>query len=173
VITAKQRLRALLTGREAVPEGFTGRLQPGERVIADAETRGGVVLATDGGLWVDDDFTFWHQISKATWAGGSLELVVADDVERWAGDVVLLADRPVRRVRLTEPGKVPEIVHRRVTGSIRSREHHDLPGGGAWFVQRRVGGAIELQVRPDPGTDPDAVRILAEGLSEKLRTVRP
>jgi len=99
--------------------------------------------------------------------------VVADDVERWAGDVVLLADRPVRRVRLTEPGKVPETVQRRVTGSIRSREHHELPGGGAWFVQRRVGGAIELQVRPDPGTDPDAVRTLAEGLSEKLRTVRP
>ena len=29
------RLRALLTGREPVPEGFTGTLDDGERVIAD------------------------------------------------------------------------------------------------------------------------------------------
>ena len=66
---------------------------------------------------------------------------------------VLLADRPARRFRLAEPGRVPEVVHARVEGSIRSRHHRDLPGGGAWFVQRKVAGrdGTVLQVRPDPG----------------------
>jgi hypothetical protein len=52
------------------------------------------------------------------------------------------------------------VVHERVTGSIKSRHHRDLPGGGAWFVQRKVAGrdGILLQVRPDPGTDDAALR---------------
>ena len=51
---------------------------------------------------------------------------------------------------------MPEVVHARVEGSIRSRHHRDLPGGGAWFVQRKIAGrdGTVLQVRPDPGTDP-------------------
>jgi hypothetical protein len=41
-------------------------------------------------------------------------------------------------------------------------------------VQRSVAGrdGIVLQVRPDPGTDRDAVRSLAEQVAERVRKVR-
>jgi len=62
-------------------------------------------------------------------------------------------------------------VHKRVTGSIRSRHHRDLPGGGAWFVQRAVPGrdGLVLQVRPDQGTAPEAVRRVAGEVAVRLR----
>ena len=167
----RRRLAAVLTGREALPAGFPGTLATGERVLADgAGPRGRIVVCTDLGLWVDDEFVPWHLVSRATWAGGALEVVAADVVDELAGGVVVLADRPPRRLPLAEPGRVPETVHRRVTGAIRSRSHVDLPGGGgAWFVQRRVGATATTQVRADPGTDPDALRTLATGVGEKLR----
>lgn len=172
-VSFRRRLASLLTGREAVPEQFTGTLDAAERVLADAAApRGYVVLATDVGLWLDDHRIPWHLVSKATWQAGALEVVEATEVlgpDELPGGVVVLADRPVRRVPLVVPGRVPETVHRRVTGSIRAREHVDVPsGGGVWFVQRRVGGRVLTQVRPDPGTDPDAVRVLAEGVGERL-----
>jgi hypothetical protein len=65
---------------------------------------------------------------------------------------------------------VPEIVHTRVTGSIRSRHYRDLPGGGAWFVQRKVPGrdGVVLQVRADPGTDEATVHRLAAEVSRRM-----
>lgn len=175
------RLGALLTGREPIPEGFTGALDGGERVIADGRgPRGSIVLATDLGLWLPPAASGegahripWHLVTKATWASGALEVVGADEVEELAGGVVVLADRAPRRVPLTEPRRVPETVHHRVTGAVKDSQHHDLGEGGAWFVQRRVPGAgIVLQVRPDPGTDPEVVRSVAAGVGEKLRDAR-
>ncbi len=167
------RLTALLTGRELTPEGFTGTLDPDERVLADSRTRRGeVVLATDVGLWVGEQRVPWHLVSKATWAGGALEVIEASEVEHLAGGVVLLADADPRRLPLPDPGRIPETVHRRVTDAIRSSQHHDLPSGGAWFVQRRTPAGMVLQVRPDPGTDPDEVRTLAAGVGEKLGRAR-
>jgi hypothetical protein len=167
------RVAALLTGRELTPEGFTGTLAPDERVLADSRTRHGeVVLATDRGLWNGDRRVPWHLVTKATWAGGALEVVESHEVEHLEGGVVLLADAEPRRLPLPDPGKVPETVHRRVTAAIRSRQHHDLPSGGAWFVQRRTPAGVVLHVRPDPGTDPDEIRILAAGVGEKLGRAR-
>jgi hypothetical protein len=174
----RERLTALLTGREPVPEGFTGSLDEGERVIADGQgPRGSVVLATDLGLWLPPAASgeaarriTWHLVTKATWAGGALEVVEAEEAEELAGGVVVLADRAPRRVPLTTPGKLPETVHRRVTAAVKDSQHHDIGAGGAWFVQRRVPGVgIVLHVRPDPGTDPDDVRTVAAGVGEKLR----
>jgi hypothetical protein len=172
------RLSALLTGREPIPEGFAGTLDEGERVIADARgPRGSIVLATDLGLWLPPAASgdgarrvAWHLVTKATWASGALEVVEADEVEELAGGVVVLADRAPRRVPLAEPGRVPETVQQRVTAAVKDSQHHDLGDGGAWFVQRRVPGAgIVLHVRPDPGTDPEVVRTVAAGVGEKLR----
>jgi hypothetical protein len=61
-------------------------------------------------------------------------------------------------------------VHARVEGTIRSRHHRSLPGGGAWFVQRRVPGrdGVLLQVRADPGTDEAAVRQVAGTVAATL-----
>lgn len=167
------RIAALLTGREITPEGFGGTLAPDERVLADSRTRRGeVVLATDRGLWVDEHRVPWHLVSKATWASGALEVVEAREVEQLEGGVVVLADAEPRRLPLPDPGRIPETVHRRVTGAIHSRQHHDLPSGGAWFVQRRTPDGVVLHVRPDPGTDPDEVRTLAAGVGEKLGRAR-
>jgi hypothetical protein len=163
-----------LLRRPALPEGVV--LEPDEHVIATAEVAGGgQVVATSRGLWLvpsDDEpeRLRWHLISKATWEGGTLRVIPARELEDVAG-AVLIADETPLRVRLAEPGRVPETVHRRVTGSIKTRHHRDLPGGGAWFVQRTVAGrdGIVLQVRADPGTDADAVRRVAGEVARRLR----
>lgn len=171
-------LRKLLGG-DGLPEGFAGRLEPDERVLATARTAQGThLVVTSWGLWVPDDAGArrigWHLVSRAVWKGGALAVVEAEEVgtvgEPGAG-VVLLADLPARRFRLAEPGRVPEAVQSRVEGSIRSRHRRDLPGGGAWFVQRKVPGrdGTVLQVRPDAGTDPAAVAPFAADVARSLR----
>jgi len=164
-------LQRLLSG---VPKGFTGELERDETVGAAATVRGGGhLLATSLGLWVPEPEgprrIGWHLVSKATWGGGALEIVEAEEVGE-AGTAVLLADLRPRRYVVEAPGKLPQAVHRRVTGSIRSRHHRELPGGGAWFVQRKLPGrdGTVLQVRPDPGTDVELVREIAAEVAAKM-----
>lgn len=156
-----------MLGRDDLPADFSGRLEPDERVLASAAlTDGGHLVVTSWGLWLPEGDGVrrvgWHLVSKAEWGDGSIRLVEAEEREQLGG-AVLLADRAPRRLRLADPGRVPEAVHERVTSSIRSRHHRDLPGGGAWFVQRRIAGrdGFVLQVRPDPGTDVAAARQVA------------
>lgn len=160
---------------DGTPPGFTGTLEKDEGVVVAAEVRGGGhLVVTSLGLWVPADDgprrIGWHLLSKVTWGDGVLVVVEADETGE-AGDAVLLTDRAPRRYPLPDPGKLPQAVHRRVTGSIRSRHHRELPGGGAWFVQRKVPGrdGIVLQVRADPGTDADAVRAVAAEVAIKIR----
>jgi hypothetical protein len=133
---------------------------------------GEVVLVTPLGIWLPENRRLgWHLVSKASWAAGVLTLVEADE-QGTLGDAVLLVDRPPRPLALAEPGSIPEIVHLRVTGSIKARHRVEVPGGGAWLLSRAVPGrdGVVLQVRPDPGTDietlrgalPDAVGALKE-----------
>ena len=175
----RDALRRLLRG-DGLPDGFPGRLEPEERVLAMTSTAdGGHLVVTSWGLWIPDGDGVrrvgWHLVSRASWRNGALAVVEADEVEEIAsGDgprAVLLADRPARRFRLTEPDRVPEVVHARVEGSFRSRHHRDLPGGGAWFVQRKIAGrdGTVLQVRPDPGTDKALVAALAADVARSLR----
>jgi hypothetical protein len=180
VTALRDALRRILRG-DGLPDGFPGRLEAEERVLATASTAdGGHLVVTSWGLWIPDGGdgvrrVGWHLVSRASWRNGSLALVEADEVEEiGSGDgprAVLLADRPARRFRLTEPDRVPEVVHARVEGSFRSRHHRDLPGGGAWFVQRKIAGrdGTVLQVRPDPGTDPALVAALAADVARSLR----
>ena len=158
------RLLRRLLGREEVPAELAGRLASDERVLAGAELgAGGHLVVTSRGLWLPSDegvrLVGWHLVSKASWQSGVLTVVEAEETET-IGGAVLLTDLPPLRLRLAEPGRVPETVHARVEGSIRTRHHRDLPGGGAWFVQRKVPGrdGIVLHVRPDPGTDQAALR---------------
>lgn len=168
-----QAVRKML-GRDDLPAGFTGSLEADERVLAGAALAGGGhIVVTSWGLWVPDGETHrrigWHLVSRATWGDGALLLIEADEQEVLGG-AVLLADRAPQRLRLAQPGGVPAAVHERVTSSIRTRHHRDLPGGGVWFVQRKVPGrdGFVLQVRPDPGTDPAAVRQLATDVAAGL-----
>lgn len=160
-----------------VPEGFSGKLEDGEHVLGSAPVAGGGhLVATSHGLWLPDEEgarrVGWHLISKATWGSGALTIIEADE-EGTAGEAVLLADRPPRRFVLEQPGTVPRVVQARVTGSIRARHHHDLPGGGAWFVHRAVpGGSVVLQVRSDPGTDPEALHRMAAEVAARIRDAR-
>jgi hypothetical protein len=160
---------------DGTPPDFTGTLEADESVASAAELRaGGHLVATSLGLWVPTDDgprrIGWHLLSKVTWSDGELVVIEADEVGE-AGDAVLLKDRAPSRYALVDPGRLPQAVHRRVTGSIRSRHHRDLPGGGAWFVQRKVPGrdGIVLQVRADPGTDQDSVRAVAAEVAAKIR----
>lgn len=153
-----------LLGREELPPGFDGHLDADERVLATAPLpHGGHVVVTTLGIWLPEPSgarrVGWHHISKATWSSGTIGLAEADEVDTIEG-AVLLADRPVRHLPLAEPGRVPQVVHERVTASVRTRQRLELPGGGAWVVQRKVPGrdGVVLQVRPDPGTDEAVLR---------------
>ena len=158
-----------------VPDGFSGTLEADERVLGSSLVDGGGhLVATSLGLWLPDARRVgWHLISKATWGSGTLTIIEAVE-EGAAGEAVLLADQPPLRFVLSQPGPVPRVVQARVTGSIRNRHHQELPGGGAWFVQRQVPGAggVVLQVRPDPDTDPEAVRRMAAEVAARLRAAR-
>lgn len=166
-------LRKLFGG--GVPEALAGLLEREENVVGSAGLRGGGFLfATSLGLWVPGEDRprriGWHLVSKVTWGNGVLELVEARETDT-AGEAVLLTDQSPLRYVLERPNKLPDVVHARVNGSIRSRHRRELPGGGAWFVQRKVPGrdGIVLQVRADQGTDADAVRRVATEVAEKIR----
>lgn len=173
------RMRRRMSAVGELPAGFTGALEPSERVVAVAELAGGGHLVlTQCGVWVPEGAVArrvgWHLISKAVWDRSSL-LITEAVASSTAGEAVLLSDLPPRRFVLTEPGRVPEVVRGRVTTSIRSSQYHELPGGGAWFVQRKIPGrdGVTLQVRADPGTSPDAVHQVAREVAARLSRSAP
>ncbi|GGS41264.1 MULTISPECIES: hypothetical protein [Actinokineospora] len=161
-----------------LPSGFPGQLDRDEAVAASAPVRGGGhLVATSLGLWVPEGEGTrrigWHLVSKAAWAAGVFTITEAEEAGA-AGSAVLLRDLAPRRIAVEQPGKLPQAVHQRVTGSIRSRHRQELPGGGAWFVQRKVPGrdGVVLQVRPDEGVDVEAVRAVAAEVAAKIEAAR-
>jgi hypothetical protein len=184
-VTLRAALRRLLS--DGLPDGFAGRLEPDERVLAVARTTDGAhLVVTSWGLWLPPVASEpaggprrvgWHLVSRAVWKTGTLAVIEAVEegiaVDGGPG-AVLLSDLPAQRFRLAEAGGVPEAVHARVEGSIRSRHHRDLPQGGAWFVQRKVPGrdGTVLQVRPDAGTDPALAAQVAADVVRTLGEVR-
>jgi hypothetical protein len=160
-------LRRKLTG---LPDGFAGRLDENESVAASGTSGGELVVATSLGLWLPGEERIgWHLISKATWDGSALTVVAAVESGA-AGAAVLLTDQPPRQYPLEQPGKLPQAVQRRVTQSVVDRHRHELPGGGAWFVRRRVPGqdGTILQVRADAGVDAAALTALAAKVATRL-----
>lgn len=162
-----------LLRRTPAPAGALGALEADEVSLAVAELREGHLVATTRGLWVPDDSgplrVPWHLVSRATWDGATLEFTVAEQTGT-AGDAVLLADVQRRSYALADPGRLPQVVNQRVTASVRSAHRRELPGGGAWFVQRSLPGrsGVQLQVRVDPGTDPDVVADVAAAVAAAL-----
>nr|WP_222132163.1 hypothetical protein [Pseudonocardia sp. C8] len=161
-----------LFGREPVPDAVAGNLDASEAVVATATVAGGgTLVVTSWGVWPpsEERRIGWHEIGKATWDKTSL-VVTPTVAEQVGPGTDLLADARPRRFRLPSPGKVPQAVQERVTQSIKTRHRRELPGGGAWVLQRKVPGrdGLVVQVRPDTGTDPVAVRRLAEGIAARL-----
>ncbi|NUT98891.1 MAG: hypothetical protein HOY78_43510 [Saccharothrix sp.] len=154
------------------PDGFAGALERDEVVLASAATGDGFLVATSLGLWLPGPRRVgWHLVSKAIWRGGALSVVEAVE-DGLAGDAVVLRDLPAARFALESPGKVPEVVHARVTGSIKVSERRD--DLRAWFVQRKVPGAagLVLQVRPDAGADTEELRAIAAGVARKIAALK-
>jgi hypothetical protein len=160
-----------LFGRDPVPAAVADRLGSEEAVVAVATVAGGgALVVTSWGVWPPaGERIGWHEIAKATWDRTAL-VVTPTTAEEIAPGTELLSDAVPQRFRLPEPGKVPQAVRDRVDQSIRSRNRRELPGGGAWVLQRRIPGrdGLIVQVRPDTGTDPVAVRRLAEGIADRL-----
>jgi hypothetical protein len=171
-------LVGIFRGVADLPQEFPGKLTAEERVLAVAQSReGGHLVATSLGLWLPEGGTArrvgWHLVSKVTWDNGLLAVIEAEETGTVAGAVVL-NDRPPRTFRLTGASGLPEAVHARVTGSIKSSHHRDLPGGGAWLVQRKMAGrdGIVLQVRADPGTDEEALKSLTAQVVAATKRLR-
>lgn len=168
-----RRFAALLSGTSALPESFSGSLATNERVLAVGHSPSGPLVATHLGLWLPEADGHrrlgWHVVSKATWDDGVLRVIESEETGS-AGAAVLLRDRAALRFSLSDAGKLPDVVHARVTGSIRSSHHRELPGGGAWFVQRKIPGrdGIVLQVRGDEGTDEQVLAEIAADVSARL-----
>jgi hypothetical protein len=146
----------LVKRRAKLPADAGVTLEPDERVIAFARTpEGAYAVATNRGLRLParDGRLGWHEIHKAVWSGRELAVTPAAVVAERAG-FTEVADRPVERVLLLDPGTVPEQVRSRVTGSVSYTAHHRLPGGGVRVVARKVSGVDGLTwtVRYDPGT---------------------
>lgn len=166
-----------MRGFAAVPElpaGFTGALELAERIVTAGElASGGHLVLTQLGLWVPEGAQArrvgWHMVSKAVWDGSALVITEAVSTGT-VGEAVLLSDLPPRRFVLASLGKIPEMVRERVTSSIRCSQRCEVPGGGAWFVQRRIPGrdGLVLQVRPDPGTEPRALDAVASEITARL-----
>lgn len=174
MITWLRRWVARLGGTDQLPTDFAGQLSVDEHVLAVAEAADGPLVATHLGLWLPEGRRVgWHLLSKATWSEGVLGVVEAEETGT-AGTAALLRDLPARRLVLTGPSRLPDVVHARVTGSIRSSHHRALAGGGAWFVQRKVPGqdGIVLQVRPDAGTDSEVVAGAAEQLVQRINDLK-
>lgn len=169
-----------LLRRPPVPDWLRRVLEDDEYVLASSVLASSepassgpaddLLVATSHGIWLPEQRRIgWHLVSKATWSDGTLTLVEAAEEPLGAAEeplgaaAVLLVDLPARRFTLADPGKLPQTVHQRVQASILSRHRRDLAGGGVWLVRRKVPGRglVQLQIRPDPGTDADAARRVA------------
>lgn len=162
--------------RERPPAEAARWLDRDERVTAWAElAAGGVAMATVRGLWLPAEGArsgrlAWHLIAKASWQPPVLHLIEAVEGAELAGARVL-AERPVRTLRLRTPRDLPRQVRDRVNRSVRYTQYHELaPAGGVRVVARRVAGqdGLAWQLRFDAGTDAEdpllreqATRLLA------------
>ncbi|MER7165218.1 hypothetical protein ABT336_03955 [Micromonospora sp. NPDC000207] len=159
----------LFRRKPKLPAADRPPLATDERVLAWAATGegtgGGVVVATNLGLWLPgrEGRMGWHEILKAAWSGRELRITAADRVGERDGYLVV-ADLPIQRFLLLSPGELPHQVRARVTKSVAYTEHHALPGGAGRIAARRVPGVDGLTwtVRFDPGTPGDDEAVLAE-----------
>jgi hypothetical protein len=173
-----RRLLRHLSGDGELPEDFAGHLEGGEHLLAVSRTPGGGhIVATSRGVWLSEgEHTRrlgWHLVSKVTWDGNALTITEAEEVGA-AGSAVVVNDLPPRRYPLVDPGRLPNVVQARVTGSIRSSHRQDLPGGSASFVQRRVPGrdGVVLQARVEQDADPVVVADIAAEVARRIDHAR-
>ncbi|GLZ10980.1 hypothetical protein Acsp04_12150 [Actinomadura sp. NBRC 104425] len=142
-------------------------LERGERPLASAATRGGsYVVATSAALHLPTASGGfhrlpWERIDQASWQDGHLH-------------VHTTGGGPEYRVRLPDPGSVPETVRERVTATVVVSRHARLPGGGSVRIAGRRppgGGDVRWTLVFEAGLDPSdpGLRAQAEQILEDLR----
>lgn len=142
-------------------------LARGERPLAFAATRGGwYVVATSAALHLPTASGGfhrlpWERIDQASWQDGHLRVQTA-------------AGGPEYRVRLPDPGSVPETVRERVTATVVISRTARLPGGGSVRIAARRppgGGDVRWSLVFDAGLDPSdpGLRAQAEQILEDVR----
>lgn len=138
-------------------------LLPRERVLVAAQDRAGDwVAATDRALVTADRRLPWADVGHAQWLDEELVLVV-EPVDPTS---------PALRLRLADPGRLPETVHERVMASIVVSRRVAVPGGSVRVVGRDGGdGDLLWQVVADAGVDAAApdVRSAADAAVAALR----
>ena len=138
---------------------------PGEKVLASATADDGTVLAgTRDAFYVvaagDTRRVPWEQVEAADWDRDT-DTFRLSEVGSW-GD-----QRPVHTARLTEPGRLLELVRERVTASVVLQRHVPLEHRrGLRVIARRAPRGdrpIAWFFEYDEGIDPDdpAVREVA------------
>ncbi len=144
---------ALLRRRPGPPTELLAHLDRDERPVSWASVEGGVVLATQRGLWwpfPDGPRRIgWEHVDKAIWRDGSLVVTEAEVI-----DDLLLVDRAPVAVRVEVPRDLPPTVRKRVEASVVRSEVAPIPGGSARFVARRVPGrdGVTWWARLEAGT---------------------
>jgi hypothetical protein len=157
-------------GRTPTPEVAVG---PGEKVLAAATGDDGTVLAgTRDAFYVvaggETRRVPWEQVEAADWDRDT-DTFRLSEVGSW-GD-----QRPVHTARLTEPGRLLELVRERVTASVVLQRHVTVGGRrGLRVIARRApsgAGGVQWVYEYDEGVDPDdpAVRAAAREALELAR----
>lgn len=152
--------------RSHPPAGLAVRFDASERMLAQGRTAtGDPVVATQRGLWTPEGTRIgWHQISKATWSGSELTVVTAVRVDDGpeSGPAVIVDAEPLRWP-ISEPGRLPQVVQKRVNHSVALTEHHLAGSAGVRIVARRVSGRDGLAwfVRYDHPADARSPGVIA------------
>lgn len=150
-------LRASVPKKERIMAWASGSEQ------ADGEPT--LVIATDKALYAPGymDRLPWQNVFKAEWEDPILEILVAHDgITGWV------------RLNLDDPGRLPLVIHERVTTTIVIQQHVDLiDNRGATLVARRAeaGDEINWEVIFDAGLDPSDPRLrqLADDQLDQLK----
>ncbi|RJL21451.1 hypothetical protein [Bailinhaonella thermotolerans] len=142
------------------------RLERGERPLAHAVTpQGGHVVATTLALHLPTGARLpWETVERAQWKDDWVHVFTTDGEEH--------------HVRLSEAGRLPEVLRERVTASIVVNRHVRLDVGGpeergVRIMARRAPGSDRLTwtFAFDEGLDPEdpGLRAAAEQALEDLR----
>ena len=131
---------------------------PGERVLAWAEPRNGVVLAgTRDAVYLGGTRLPWEQVAAADWDRDS-EVFRLSEVGEWG------EQRREHAFVVGEPGRFLELVRERVTASVVLQRHVPVRGtAGLRVIARRAprGGPLAWYVDYDEGVDPAAPDVRA------------
>lgn len=152
-------------------------LAKGERLLAVAESEAGPLYATTFGLRLPDGGDSpmrtlgWEEIERAGWDRETELLVVVEIAD--VGQT-----RPPHRLKVTEPGRLVDVVREQVTGSVllTRTEMVDDRHGVQVSARRRAGdGEVLWTATVDPALDlsDPAVRSRVEELIGLVQSELP